>query len=117
MCEDPDVQDWYLHSFRDLRRFPEIMDTNDELEFTQMLKIIKVRHNNIVPIMALGVQQLKKSLDPKINDEDLDEIQQFLDCFYMSRIGIRILIDYDIVVLLKFGFTIAILHQPLEMLN
>ncbi|KAI7999462.1 hypothetical protein LOK49_LG09G01256 [Camellia lanceoleosa] len=81
-----------LDSFRDLRCFPEIMDTKDELEFTQMLKIIKVRHNNIVPIMALGVQQLKKSLDPKNNYEDLDEIQQFLDRFYMSRIGVRMLI-------------------------
>ncbi|GMP73706.1 hypothetical protein CsSME_00031386 [Camellia sinensis var. sinensis] len=87
------VRDWYLDSFRDLRCFPEIMDTKDELEFTQMLKIIKVRHNNIIPIMALGVQQLKKSLDPKINYEVLDEIQQFLDRFYMSRIGIRMLID------------------------
>ncbi|XP_028052090.1 pyruvate dehydrogenase (acetyl-transferring) kinase, mitochondrial-like [Camellia sinensis] len=90
------VRDWYLDSFRDLRCFPEIMDTKDELEFTQMLKVIKVRHNNIVPIMALGVQQLKKSLDPKINYEDLDEIQQFLDRFYMSRIGIRMLIGQHV---------------------
>lgn len=86
------MRDWYLDSFRDLRSFPDIKDTDDEREFTQMIKAIKVRHNNVVPMMALGVQQLKKGMDPKIVYEDLDEIHQFLDRFYMSRIGIRMLI-------------------------
>lgn len=90
------VRDWYLDSFRDLRSFPEIKDTNDEKEFTQMIKAIKVRHNNVVPMMALGVQQLKKGMDPKIVYEDLDEIHQFLDRFYMSRIGIRMLIGQHV---------------------
>jgi len=65
---------------------------NDERVFTEMIKAIKVRHNNVVPTMALGVQQLKKGMDPKIVYEDLVEIHQFLDRFYMSRIGIRMLI-------------------------
>ncbi|KAL0433858.1 UNVERIFIED_CONTAM: [Pyruvate dehydrogenase (acetyl-transferring)] kinase, mitochondrial [Sesamum latifolium] len=90
------VRDWYLDSFRDLRSFPDIKDKNDELEFTQMIKMIKVRHNNVVPMMALGVQQLKKDLNPKIDYEDLDEIHQFLDRFYMSRIGIRMLIGQHV---------------------
>lgn len=81
-----------MDSFRDLRSFAGIKDTNDEKEFTQMIKAIRVRHNNVVPMMALGVQQLKKGMDPKIVYEDLDEIHQFLDRFYMSRIGIRMLI-------------------------
>lgn len=86
------VRDWYLDSFKDLRSFPDIKDKNDELEFTKMIKMIKVRHNNVVPTMALGVQQLKKSLHPRIDYEGPDEIHQFLDRFYMSRIGIRMLI-------------------------
>ncbi|KAB2009999.1 hypothetical protein ERO13_D10G183100v2 [Gossypium hirsutum] len=90
------VRDWYLDSFRDLRSFPEIKDINDEKEFTQMIKAIKVRHNNVVPTMALGVQQLKKGMDPKIVYEDLDEIHQFLDRFYLSRIGIRMLIGQHV---------------------
>ncbi|GAB4825638.1 hypothetical protein Ancab_008512 [Ancistrocladus abbreviatus] len=90
------VRDWYLDSFRDLRSFPEIKDKNDELEFTQMIKMIKVRHNNVVPMMALGVQQLKKGMNPNIVYEDLDEIHQFLDRFYMSRIGIRMLIGQHV---------------------
>ncbi|CAI9776163.1 unnamed protein product [Fraxinus pennsylvanica] len=90
------VRDWYLDSFRDLRSFHDIKDKSDELKFTQMIKMIKVRHNNVVPMMALGVQQLKKDLDPKIDYKDLDEIQQFLDRFYMSRIGIRMLIGQHV---------------------
>ncbi|KAM0984648.1 pyruvate dehydrogenase (acetyl-transferring) kinase, mitochondrial-like [Malus sylvestris] len=87
------VRDWYLDSFRDLRTFPDIKDAKDEKDFTQMIKAIKVRHNNVVPMMALGVQQLKKE---KVLYEDLDEIHQFLDRFYMSRIGIRMLIGQHV---------------------
>ncbi|CAO2838366.1 unnamed protein product [Amaranthus hypochondriacus] len=90
------VHDWYVDSFRDLRSFPDIKNKNNELEFTQMIEMIKVRHNNVVPMMAMGVQQLKKSMDPKIVDEDLVEIHQFLDRFYMSRIGIRMLIGQHV---------------------
>ncbi|KAL8481182.1 hypothetical protein ACS0TY_027099 [Phlomoides rotata] len=90
------VRDWYLDSFRDLRSFPSIKDNIDELDFTQMIKLIKVRHNNVVPMMALGVQQWKKDLNPKLVYEDLDEIHQFLDRFYLSRIGIRMLIGQHV---------------------
>ncbi|KAK4767139.1 hypothetical protein SAY86_014889 [Trapa natans] len=90
------VRDWYLDSFRDLRSFNDIKDMNDEREFTQMIKAVKVRHNNVVPMMALGVQQLKKGMNPKIVYEDLDEIHQFLDRFYLSRIGIRMLIGQHV---------------------
>ncbi|XP_030539968.1 pyruvate dehydrogenase (acetyl-transferring) kinase, mitochondrial [Rhodamnia argentea] len=90
------VRDWYLDSFRDVRAFTEIKTTTDEKDFTQMIKAVKVRHNNVVPMMALGVQQLKKDLKQKIVYEDLDEIHQFLDRFYMSRIGIRMLIGQHV---------------------
>ncbi|XP_010943866.1 pyruvate dehydrogenase (acetyl-transferring) kinase, mitochondrial [Elaeis guineensis] len=90
------VRNWYLDSFRDLRSFPEIKDTSDELAFTEMIKMIKVRHNNVVPAMALGVQQLKKDLNPKAVPTDLEEIHEFLDRFYMSRIGIRMLIGQHV---------------------
>ncbi|KAF5184273.1 [Pyruvate dehydrogenase (acetyl-transferring)] kinase protein [Thalictrum thalictroides] len=90
------VRDWYLDSFRDLRSFSDIKDTKDEQAFTQMIKMIKVRHNNVVPTMALGVQQLKKDSNPKIMYPNLDEIHQFLDRFYLSRIGIRMLIGQHV---------------------
>ncbi|KEH37709.1 pyruvate dehydrogenase (acetyl-transferring) kinase [Medicago truncatula] len=90
------VRDWYLDSFRDIRSFSEIKNMNDEKEFTEVIKAIKVRHNNVVPTMALGVQQLKKDVDPKIINQDFVEIHQFLDRFYMSRIGIRMLIGQHV---------------------
>nr|CAA07447.1 pyruvate dehydrogenase kinase [Arabidopsis thaliana] len=86
------VRDWYLESFRDMRAFPEIKDSGDEKDFTQMIKAVKVRHNNVVPMMALGVNQLKKGM----NSGNLDEIHQFLDRFYLSRIGIRMLIGQHV---------------------
>jgi hypothetical protein len=58
-----------------------------------MINMVKVRHNNVVPTMALGVEQLKKELgrSRKVPFE-FDEIHEFLDRFYMSRIGIHMLI-------------------------
>ncbi|NP_001265968.1 Pyruvate dehydrogenase (acetyl-transferring) kinase, mitochondrial-like [Cicer arietinum] len=90
------VRDWYVDSFRDIRSFPEIKNINDEKEFTEVIKAIKVRHNNVVPTMALGVQQLKKGLKPNMVNEDFVEIHQFLDRFYLSRIGIRMLIGQHV---------------------
>ncbi|NP_001302545.1 pyruvate dehydrogenase (acetyl-transferring) kinase, mitochondrial [Brassica napus] len=87
------VRDWYVESFRDMRAFPEIKDTADEKELTQMIKAVKVRHNNVVPMMALGVNQLKKGM--KLYEKP-DEIHQFLDRFYLSRIGIRMLIGQHV---------------------
>jgi pyruvate dehydrogenase kinase 2/3/4 len=87
------VRDWYLDSFRDIRYFPEVRNREDELAFTQMIKMIRVRHANVVTTMALGVQQLKKDLGgTKAFPSGIEEIHQFLDRFYMSRIGIRMLI-------------------------
>ncbi|XP_061346681.1 pyruvate dehydrogenase (acetyl-transferring) kinase, mitochondrial [Gastrolobium bilobum] len=90
------VRNWFLESFRDVRSFPDIKNMNDEKEFTETIKAIKLRHNHVVPTMALGVQQLKKGMDPKIVYEDLVEIHQFLDRFYLSRIGIRMLIGQHV---------------------
>ena len=81
-----------MDSFRDIRSFPEVRSREDELAFTQMIKMIRVRHTNVVPAIALGVQQLKDLGGPKAFPPGIDEIHQFLDRFYMSRIGIRMLI-------------------------
>lgn len=37
------VRDWYVESFQELRRFPEIESFEDELEFTQLID--KVKYN------------------------------------------------------------------------
>jgi len=38
------VRNWYVDSFKELRRFPQVKDTADELHFTELLKHIYHRH-------------------------------------------------------------------------
>lgn len=75
-----------------MRSFPEIQDLHDELKFTELINQVKMRHNDVMPTMAMGIQELKADLGRKIGLNELPEIHQFLDRFYMSRIGIRMLI-------------------------
>lgn len=90
------VRDWYVDSFKELRSFPEVRDAETELKFTSLLKAIYSRHRNVVPVMAMGVAELKQELSANVGLGDLPEIHQFLDGFYLSRIGIRILIGQHI---------------------
>ncbi len=56
------MRDWYVDSFRELREFPEIRDGGAEQQFTSLLRGIYSRHRNVVPVMAMGVAQLKQEL-------------------------------------------------------
>jgi hypothetical protein len=106
------VRDWYVSSFSDLRRFPKVKDAHDERAFTDLLRSIYERHKNVVPVMAMGVAELKQELFGKDDEgsgssserarrrlsslDELPEIHSFLDGFYLSRIGIRMLIGQHI---------------------
>ena len=111
------VRDWYVSSFTDLRRFPKVKDAHDERAFTDLLRSIYERHKNVVPVMAMGVAELKQELFGKDDEsggsgsggsaserarrrlsslDELPEIHSFLDGFYLSRIGIRMLIGQHI---------------------
>eukprot|EP00195_Chlamydomonas_chlamydogama_P002954 CAMPEP_0202919884 /NCGR_PEP_ID=MMETSP1392-20130828/76563_1 /ASSEMBLY_ACC=CAM_ASM_000868 /TAXON_ID=225041 /ORGANISM="Chlamydomonas chlamydogama, Strain SAG 11-48b" /LENGTH=398 /DNA_ID=CAMNT_0049613345 /DNA_START=387 /DNA_END=1583 /DNA_ORIENTATION=- len=90
------VRDWYVESFKDLRQFPAIKDGPDEMKFTELLRQIYRRHANVVPVMAKGVSELRRELSQQARLTELPEIHQFLDGFYLSRIGIRILIGQHI---------------------
>lgn len=59
--------------------------------FTDALVTIRNRHNDVVPTMAQGVLEYKDAYgdDPVSNQN----IQYFLDRFYLSRISIRMLIN------------------------
>lgn len=59
--------------------------------FTDALVTIRNRHNDVVPTMAQGVIEYKEAYgdDPVSNQN----IQYFLDRFYLSRISIRMLIN------------------------
>lgn len=59
--------------------------------FTKTLINIRNRHNNVVPTMAQGVLEYKEAfgVDPITNQN----VQYFLDRFYMSRISTRMLMN------------------------
>lgn len=60
---------------------------------TKTLQNIKARHDGVVATVAQGVVEWKQS---EFHVSDSDEVQTFLDRFYMSRIGIRMLIGQHI---------------------
>ncbi|MEQ2185361.1 [Pyruvate dehydrogenase (acetyl-transferring)] kinase isozyme 2 [Goodea atripinnis] len=87
------VQRWYSQSLMEILEF---LDDNPDdhrvlAEFVDALVTIRNRHNDVVPTMAQGVIEYKE-----VFPQDLltnQNIQYFLDRFYMSRISIRMLIN------------------------
>uniref|UniRef100_A0A8B9GQA7 Protein-serine/threonine kinase n=1 Tax=Astyanax mexicanus TaxID=7994 RepID=A0A8B9GQA7_ASTMX len=87
------VHSWYVQSLMELLDF---LDKSPEdhvvlQDFVEALVAIRNRHNDVVPTMAQGVIEYKEAFgqDPVTSQN----IQYFLDRFYMSRISIRMLIN------------------------
>ena len=70
---------------------PELADYNKR--FVSTLEKIKRRHDGVVPTVAQGILEYKRKRQRMQIDHN---IQAFLDRFYMSRIGIRMLIGQHI---------------------
>ncbi|KAJ4480019.1 mitochondrial branched-chain alpha-ketoacid dehydrogenase kinase-domain-containing protein [Lentinula aciculospora] len=70
---------------------PEVRDYNTQ--FTKLLGTIKTRHDPTVTTVAQGVLEWKRSQRARHIGLDM---QQWLDRFYLSRIGIRFLIGQHI---------------------
>ncbi|XP_034523843.1 pyruvate dehydrogenase kinase, isozyme 4 isoform X2 [Ailuropoda melanoleuca] len=112
------VKSWYIQSLMDLVEFheksPEDQKALSERPKTLILKIsqlsylackiyfvdtlIKVRnrHHNVVPTMAQGIIEYKDgcTVDPVTNQN----LQYFLDRFYMNRISTRMLMNQHILI-------------------
>ncbi|KPP78604.1 pyruvate dehydrogenase kinase, isozyme 4-like [Scleropages formosus] len=87
------LQSWYAQSLMEIVDFLE-KDPEDKKilkKFTETLINIRNRHNNVVPTMAQGVVEYKDAfgVDPVTNQN----VQYFLDRFYMSRISTRMLMN------------------------
>lgn len=88
------VESWYEQSFQDIIKFEKLSsnDNNVMQDFTSVLDQVRNRHIKVVETMAQGVIEMKES----VHHENLNlenQIQYFLDRFYMSRISIRMLIN------------------------
>ena len=74
----------------------DVPDTVEkEREFSDMLFKIRRRHDDVVKLMATGVLELKKSLNRDAITSDI-QLRAFLDRFFMSRIGIRVLMSHHL---------------------
>ena len=113
------VREWYVNSAQELLQFPKVESYQDELAFRSLIESIKNRHSGTLYTMAKGVHELKmdlfksfakkdtrtKALSARELGErylqsqefaDLSDLHSFLDAFYMSRIGIRMLMSQHI---------------------
>ena len=88
------VRGMYIDSVQEIAALPNPGTEDDEgHRFVTALDQIKRRHSSVVLLMAKGVLELKKSQGP---DALKPEVYEFLDRFFMSRIGIRMLIGQHI---------------------
>ncbi|XP_011237747.1 pyruvate dehydrogenase (acetyl-transferring) kinase isozyme 1, mitochondrial isoform X2 [Mus musculus] len=83
----------YIQSLQELLDFKDksAEDAKTIYEFTDTVIRIRNRHNDVIPTMAQGVTEYKESfgVDPVTSQN----VQYFLDRFYMSRISIRMLLN------------------------
>eukprot|EP00815_Leptocylindrus_aporus_P010131 CAMPEP_0116076482 /NCGR_PEP_ID=MMETSP0322-20121206/17300_1 /TAXON_ID=163516 /ORGANISM="Leptocylindrus danicus var. apora, Strain B651" /LENGTH=362 /DNA_ID=CAMNT_0003566827 /DNA_START=254 /DNA_END=1343 /DNA_ORIENTATION=+ len=96
------VKQLYLQSFHELIERPEkVQSVEDEVAFAKLVEDIYERHSSVLVTMARGAFELRKSIRDKslknkdesvIDYDTMEDMHEFLDKFYVSRIGIRVLI-------------------------
>lgn len=83
------VSSWYAQSFTEILQFENLDLTEETMDsFTKALHSIKRRHDTTVETMATGIIELREA---EGESAIIPAVQYFLDRFYMSRIGIRLL--------------------------
>ncbi|KAK2536364.1 Pdk4 [Columba guinea] len=87
------VKRWYIQSLMELVEFNHKSPDDQKVlsDFIDTLIRVRNRHHDVVPTMAQGVIEYKDTfkVDPVTNQN----IQYFLDRFYMSRISTRMLMN------------------------
>jgi len=84
---------WYKQSFQELRECPLPTDLAKEKHFARVIDSIYERHSTTLITMAKGAHEIRSKLGQDIQSfAEQEDIQRNLDEFYLSRIGIRMLI-------------------------
>ena len=87
------VCSWYKTSFAQLRECAAPTDMEKESRFARAIESIYERHSATLVTMAKGAHEIRTALGQDIiTFADTRDIQKRMDEFYMSRIGIRMLI-------------------------
>ncbi len=82
------IHSLYVRSFAEIYDFSKPENEEQLNNFILLISDIKHRHSHVIEMMAQGIQELKENKKKVIGDR----ITLFLDRFYTSRIGIRMLI-------------------------
>merc|ERR1719193_1553506 len=89
----------YRQSFNDVLQFEHMQPNKSTLrKWSQLLKNIKLRHRDVVPVMASACMKMKTKYGVNLDSEDCAltrTIQYCLDRLYMSRISLKMLINLD----------------------
>lgn len=94
------VKKLYTQSFLELVAFSETIHQNEEEEFAQLLEAIYSRHSKVLVQMARGAYEFRdgirlgqfEGLASQTSYDQMESTHEFLDRFYLCRIGIRVLI-------------------------
>lgn len=94
------VKGIYINSFLEVIDQPKISSIYDEEDFAKTLENLYQNHSSVLIQMAQGAYELREAVRKgsapgtaagDIEFEKMDKCHQFLDRFYTSRIGIRVL--------------------------
>mmetsp|Transcript_12735 Transcript_12735/g.37892 ORF Transcript_12735/g.37892 Transcript_12735/m.37892 type:complete len:298 (+) Transcript_12735:114-1007(+) len=86
------VREWYAMSAREISAAVRPRDAASENTFAAVLTAVYERHAGVLYAMAHGAYELRRSRGPARVFEDDTRVHGFLDSFYASRIGIRVII-------------------------
>eukprot|EP00924_Labyrinthula_sp_SR-Ha-C_P008874 augustus_masked-scaffold_2-processed-gene-5.53-mRNA-1 protein AED:0.00 eAED:0.00 QI:0/-1/0/1/-1/1/1/0/389 len=87
------VQEDYMRSCEELLEHPEVFE--DDKNIQKILEKIFLRHNDTLIEMARGLYEYKQTEISNIEEfSSLEGLHEFLDRFFLSRIGIRVLIGH-----------------------
>jgi pyruvate dehydrogenase kinase 2/3/4 len=94
-----EVKQLYIQSFLDLLEFDKkIANADQEADFSRLVEGIYERHSRVLVQMARGAYEFRNHIaaEKGMNAKDvfakMEETHDFLDRFYLCRIGIRVLI-------------------------
>jgi len=99
-----EIRDWYVTSFQELREFhfskPQPR-SDDEPRFHKVLGRIFDRHVYVPKQMALACGGLRRQLKHFYGDKweehpDRERVQEILQSFFLSRVGIRFLLEQQL---------------------
>lgn len=91
ISEIKEITNLYIDSFSDITRFGPINSINSVEKFTKLLENIKYKHTDLEFNIASGIKKIEN-----YGLVDLNVINKELDNFFLSRIGIRTLINNQI---------------------